>query len=836
MRLITVDFLFCSFIARMKQIFFFIFLFIAGTAQAQQTASREKPKLGIIVGNLVEYSSGKAVSYARVDLYHHSSDTVLVSTISDKNGAFEFNGLGFGYFSLVARSMGLADTRLDSIYLRTDRYDFNIGDLKMKESSNALNEVIVYSEKPLIENKDDKLTYNVGESALSSGSSTAEILKNIPLINNDPNGKILLKGKEPKILIDDKPTELNAQQLQDLLESLPGSSIDKVEIMSNPPPQYATETGGVINIITKKGKIGWVGRVNLSAGTRGEGNFSTNISYRNKKISLNQSIGMGASKIGGHSYSNRQNFYTDSSNYFNTTGSFLNKNLRPNLRTQLDYEMNKNNLAGLVYQGNLNLFDNKSNNSYTNLNRFGEVYKISTRDNESKGNGYTHALTLSYTYKGKKNLAEVLRLILSGNISKNDNDRDFFQQFLNPGYIPTGIDSVQTQYFNSKNRSASARLEYTKPLRLKGSSFSGGVSYLLSDYHNYLNTAFQRKSDGVLVPNDLLSNDFFFVQNIFTARGGFSFLFPGNIRLTAGAQAEQTSMSFDFIKGNVSNVKNEYWNILPNATLRKEFDKTLNTSLVYRATIRRPGINELNPNVDYGDPYNLRFGNPFLLPSLSHNFDWNFSWMKGKYYINTSLGFNKVKNVFNNIRTLADGGKTQITWLNIADRNEYEASAFGGYTFTREFRMNASVGYTFNEYSEREKLLYNYRNGGTFYTSVNYTFTPSNVWNFEGSARYNSFANPQGRSRSNINLNLGVQRKFFDRRLILAFNVVDPFTPQQYVTVTNGQRFTVESFNATSTRNYRLSVSYQLNRLVQKSTLNNREKEQLLKKLKTPKT
>ncbi len=821
----------------MKPLFLFFFVCMAGSAIAQQSVSRDKQNFGIIMGNLVEAASGKAVPFARIDLLKKPGDSIFHSTISDKNGAFEFSHLDFAYYTLHARVMGLADIQVDSIYLRADRYDFNIGDIKMKEVSNQLNEVIVYYEKPLIENKDDKLTYNVGESALSSGSSTAEILKNIPLINNDPNGKILLKGKEPKILIDDKPTDLSPQQLQDLLESLPGSSIEKIEIMTNPPPQYATETGGVINIVTKKGKIGWVGRVNLSAGTRGEGNISANISYRNKKVSFNQTVGTGASQTIGNSYSNRINTYADSTNYFNTTGQYFNKNFRPNLRTQVDYEFNKNNQFGFVYQGNLNYYDNESNNSYTNLNRFQKAYKISTRENQSKGDGYTHGITLSYTHKGK-NPAEVLRFIVTGNTSKNDYGRDFFQQFLDPYYMPTGIDSTQTQYFNGGNRSATARVEYTKPLKLKGSSFSTGLNYLLSDYHNTLNTSFLRKADGVLLPNDLLSNDFIFYQNIFTVRAGYSLLFNKNIRLTGGAQAEQTEMGFNFIKGNVSNVNNTYWNILPNVTLRKEFDKTLNTSLVYRATIRRPGIGELNPNVDYGDPYNLRFGNPFLLPSLSHNFDWNVSWMKGKYYINTSLGYNKVENVFNSIRSLISNGsgKTQITWINIADRNEYEASAFGGYTFSKQFRINASVGYTFNEYSEREKQLYLYRNGGTFYTSLNYNYTPTNVWNLEGSARYNNFADPQGRSRSNVSLNLGVQRKLMDRRLTIAFNMIDPFTPQQYVTVTTGPQFTIESFNATTTRNYRVSISYQLNKMVQKSSINDKDKKLMLDKIKAKQT
>ncbi len=202
--------------------------------------------------------------------------------------------------------VGFAETQIDSIFLRPERYDFNLGDIKLNDAASALNEVIVYAEKPLIENKDDKITYNVGESALSGGATTAELLKNMPLVNNDPTGKILLKGKEPKILIDDKPTELNAQQLQDLLESLPGSSIEKIEIMTNPPPQYATETGGVINIVTKKGKIGWVGRTTVSGGTRGEGNMALNASYRTQPFSLNITAGLGGSILTGNSIPNEK--------------------------------------------------------------------------------------------------------------------------------------------------------------------------------------------------------------------------------------------------------------------------------------------------------------------------------------------------------------------------------------------------------------------------------------------------------------------------------------------------------------------------------------------------
>lgn len=815
----------------LRALLFFLVAFAMISLQAQVRAEKEKKPLGIIIGNIIEAKSGKPVPFANISLLKMGDTLITASSLSDKNGAFEFQNLNFGYYRLTVKNVGYALTNLDSIYLRAERYDFNLGDVKLNESVNSLNEVVVYSEKPLIQNIDGKMIYNVGESASSNGASTAELLKNMPLINNDPTGKILLKGKEPKILIDDKPTDLNAQQLQDLLESLPGSSIEKIEVMTNPPPQYATETGGVINIITKKGKIGWVGKASISAGTKGEGSFYSNVSYRSKKISFATNIGVGASDLTGNSYSKRQNIYADSSNRFNSESNYRNKNLRPSLRLQTDYTFNPRSLMNITYQGNVNYFDNLSNTQYTNINRFDSVYKISTRSNASKGTGYSHSFSGSYTYKGK-NLAEYIRFIASCNWGKNDNDRDFYQQFLYPDYIPTGVDSTQTQYFNTFNKSYSFRLDYNKPLNFFKGNFSTGTTYSKYNYHNTLNTSFLSKADSTFVPNNLLSNDFFFNQGIYTVRAGFAFIFNEQWHINFGAQAEQTTMSFNFIRGNSTDVTNSYWNVLPNITIRSEFDKTFSTAVVYRASIRRPGLGELNPNIDYSDPYNLRFGNPFLSPSLSDNFDWNISWIKGKYYINTSLGYNIVKDVINSYRTLVGGGKTLITYVNIADRHEYESSAWGGYTFNRWFRMNASVGYTFNQYAEAEKILYKYQNGGSFYTTVQYNYTPSNVFMMDGSARFSSFADPQGKSRSNLTMNLGFQYKFFDRRLIIGLNIADPIRSQAYYSNTYGSNFNIESYSSSNTRNFRITVAYQLNKLVQKNILSDKQKQAVLDKLK----
>ena len=99
---------------------------------------------------------------------------------------------------------------------------------------------------------------------------------------------------------------------------------------------------------------------------------------------------------------------------------------------------------------------------------------------------------------------------------------------------------------------------------------------------------------------------------------GIVFILPAGWRITINEQGEYTNTHFRFVKGNIPNSTADYWRFLPSITIRKEFSKQFNTSFTYRETIRRPGITELNPNIDYTDAYNIRFGNPFIPVSYTH--------------------------------------------------------------------------------------------------------------------------------------------------------------------------------------------------------------------------
>lgn len=774
-------------------------------------ASAQKDSLGIIIGSVLNPES-KALEGATVQLILLQDSLNQKTVTTDADGAFSISRIPFGYYRLKITYVGYTQLNLDSIHFREDRYDFNLNDIILKHSASTENmdEVIIYAEKPLIQSKDGNITFNAGESALSAGSNASELLANVPLVTKDPSGKILVRGKEPKILIDDKPVELNLQQLQDLLESMAGSSIEKIEVMTNPPAQYANEQGGVINITTKKGSIGMSGRVSVYAGTRGEMGTNASFNYRKQGFSINVNAGLGINNIEGNGYSRRQNIFTDSVNYFNTTNHYENNNSRPSIRTNINYDLNKNHSFNLVLYYNGNDYDNTNATEYRNLNKNSETYRLSNRSIRSKGNSYNPNTSFSYTIKTKK-LGESIKLISSYNYSYSESTRDFYQQFFMPDGTPNGSDSTQQQLNGNHTKGFNTRLDYNLPLNNHKTFLSFGSYYNLTRSDIEVDAAYLRKVDANWVELDALTNDFRFQQEISNVRASMKQVIAPSFSTTFGVNAEQTKIRFDLYKTQ-TDTSNNYWSFLPFATVNRNWKDKLNLTFSFRRTIRRPGINEMNPTIDFSDPYNTRFGNPGLKASAANNFDLVLGKTKNSFYVNLGMGYNIVEDIYAQVRTLQPDGKTEVTWQNISGRKEYEISTWSGYTVNRHMKVNVSSSYTYNKYGAFDKAVRKYRDGGSFTSNLNTNYVIRDLYTATGSFTFNRFANPQGKVKSSLSMNIGLQAKLLDKKLTASLNIIDPFFQQENRTFTYGKNFILEGYSSSQTKSYRLTVAYNISK------------------------
>jgi hypothetical protein len=138
-------------------------------------------------------------------------------------------------------------------------------------------------------------------------------------------------------------------------------------------------------------------------------------------------------------------------------------------------------------------------------------------------------------------------------------------------------------------------------------------------------------------------------------------------------------------------------------------------------------------------------------------------------------------------------------------------------------KVNIGLNYLYAHYGQYDRTVNNYQDNGSFYTNVNLNYTPTKVWNFNISCLYNRNGNPQGVSTATVNMNLGIQRKFWNKKLIVTLNVTDPFIQQSTTSTTRGTDFYLQNYSTTQTRNYRLTLSYNWNSSI------DRGRKQLLK-------
>jgi len=768
---------------------------------------------GRLQGSVLSASGNTALAGATVELRSRSTDAdslVRRMTLTDAMGEFAIDGIPFGWYQVQFSFSGHDPLTVDSLHLRPEKPVWLLPDIILGIRTTGLETIVIHAEKPLIESKDGNIVFNATESPLSAGSNAAELMRNIPLVAQDPDGRVTVRGREPRILVDDKPVEMNARQMQDFLESLPGNMIEKIEVMTNPPAQYANEPGGVINIVTRKGRTGWNGRLNLTGGTRGETGLNGNFGIRRKGLSVQFNAGTGYGIILGQSGSTRVNRFPDSTNRLLTTNRSDSRSRRPQARLNIDQDLDDRNSLSLTLQFNAHRYLNANTIGYRNENRYGQVHRSSTRDVANDGHNVNPDVAVAFTRKGRRQ-GERLRFNGSAGQSGTEGLRDFRQRFYNGlGEPLPGRDSAQQQDEATDSRNLSLRLAYDRPLKPERTILSTAAAFIRNATLVDLQSFDIPAGGGAKTPRPALSNVFRFRQDVVATTLSLRQRLADRFWATSGLTYESTDILFDLIR-DAKMVRNDYGNWLPFANISRYWDRKTSLSLIYRATLRRPGIRELNPTIDYTDPYNLRFGNADLLPSPTHSLDLNFGRNHDRFQTNAGLGYNRVDDIFATVRTLQDDGRTHVTWQNISGREEFEVNGWMNLDMSRGFRMNGNASYTYNRYGTRDILVNRYRNAASIFGRVNLTYAPHpQVWNTTASVGLNRYANPQGTVRSTVNMVFGAQYRFLKRRLIVTAQAVDPFIQQEYRTVTEGTNFRTEGYNLSRTRNYRLTIGYNM--------------------------
>ncbi|MFC4479451.1 TonB-dependent receptor [Flavobacterium chungangensis] len=138
--------------------------------------------------------------------------------------------------------------------------DLDLGIIEVKELV-QLDGVTVKSRKKLVEQKVDRLVFNVENSVVATGGTALDALKSTPTVRVQ-NETISIVGKgEVLVMIDDRLNKITQEDLVAFLRSIPADNIKSIEVITTPPAKYEAEgNSGLINIKLKTAKAQFLDR------------------------------------------------------------------------------------------------------------------------------------------------------------------------------------------------------------------------------------------------------------------------------------------------------------------------------------------------------------------------------------------------------------------------------------------------------------------------------------------------------------------------------------------------------------------------------------------------
>ncbi|HEX3008389.1 MAG TPA: outer membrane beta-barrel protein, partial [Bacteroidales bacterium] len=194
--------------------------------------------------------TGLPIPFGSVTLLSQPGNKFVKGTTADENGEFSFFNLASANYSIRFNSIGYNEKHYNLNFKDTNNLNQKF---VLTPTQIELNDVVVQAHKPLYRQEADKKVYLVSNDPIIQSSFGLDALQNAPGVDVDLSGAISLRGTSVAIFINGQQTNKTGELLKTYLEQLPASSIERIEIISNPSAKYtATNANGVINIILKK--------------------------------------------------------------------------------------------------------------------------------------------------------------------------------------------------------------------------------------------------------------------------------------------------------------------------------------------------------------------------------------------------------------------------------------------------------------------------------------------------------------------------------------------------------------------------------------------------------
>ncbi|WP_289645257.1 outer membrane beta-barrel family protein [Maribacter aestuarii] len=566
-----------------------------------------------------------------------TEDSVLIKgTATDEKGFFQLDNIAQGNYLLAA---SFIENRSEILPLSLTG-DTDIGSLIILENAQALDEVVVAYKKPTIEQKVDRLVFNIENTALSD-SDIWNVLKRTPgvVVIKD---ELTIKGSSNiGIMINGRLVNIPQSDIINLLSGSSAGNVEAIEVITNPPAKYSAEGGLLIDIKMKKNLIAGyngslynrytqgvfpkhtVGTDHFFKGKRTD--FSINYSFRNAKTISR--------------FTDITNFFEDSTvdEVWSAEQSAVTRRKQHNVSAFLDFELNDKNTISLSTINTLTPSVNRFYDSETVItDTNGTLISSFDTTNDSDYDLYNTSIYLDWAHRLDKKGAEIA---FNTHYTNYEYDRG---QLLNTDFFDadgtlTGENDFTTQS-GQLTGLFSIQLDYSTPVG-KSSELEAGLRYAAINSDNTISQeGFDRNQPGI---NPTETGVFSYDEDISAAYISFNSGW-NNWEIKMGLRAEYTE-TIGLLDTEEVATENNYLEFFPSFSLRHTLNTKHSFGLNYYRRITRPRYNRLNPFQYFQTNNSVVEGNPNLLPSTRNYISLGYTFDKA---YNLEFFFGERKNQY----------------------------------------------------------------------------------------------------------------------------------------------------------------------------------------------
>lgn len=474
-----------------------------------------------ITGNVVD-EMGEPMPKATVRALSLPDSVAVKGDITTLEGQFKITGLKKGKYVLECTYVGYEPVKKA---VAISGANVNAGTLAMNTTSQQLRDVEVMGIKTPIRVAEDTVEFNADSYKTQPNAMVEDLLKRLPGVEVDSDGKITHNGKEiKKILVDGQ--EFFADDPKVASKNLPVSMVEKLQVVDR-KSDLARLTGvddgddeTVINLTVKKGmKNAWFGSAEAGYGTndRYRVNFNVNRFWNGNQVTIlggtnnvnsldftdggsrfrrfggangittSRSVGVNFNvgkeevfRVGGnvlysHSSSHnktrqdRQYIFPDSASFYKSTKNAFDKT--HNVRADFRMKWQPDSFNTLEFRPNFsgNFSDSNSDTeSSTNAGHrgsdlIGDPVNANTSLQSSHGSSYEFGARLIYNHNFSQRRGRSFSVMANFTSS---NQREKQNDYSRIQYFLLGSDTIYDQFANDHtwNQNFSTRVSWTEPL------------------------------------------------------------------------------------------------------------------------------------------------------------------------------------------------------------------------------------------------------------------------------------------------------------------------------------------------------------------------------------